>query len=309
MNKENRYPRRRQWPDVELPTPRVSYWRYELIAGGWLVPQLGTLKLAPPPAELHLREMREVDAGDPEALRQLCEEVGEVVDYGTPWSGVVGRRKLPEVAMAHAIAQADNIGDQLGLPEADWDSRPAEAVHAREVGLRVASVRLLVEHTRLYLAGDRVAPVWQRVGAFDEDPFWTKHDEQLASALGERPLADESPEVVGWARFAGYLNDGLEEFSPRLLAFNIESEPDFGDVVTAYGAACALIFNDLRDGNPYRVCADETCGRLFRRQLGRSKGVNKPRSSGVEFCTWAHARNQSRRERRRAERAAAGEES
>ena len=79
----------------------------------------------------------------------------------------------------------------------------------------------------------------------------------------------------------------------------IESEPDTSDVITAFGAACSFVFNDLRDQIPYKYCAYEKCGQLFKRQLGRAEGKNKPRSSGVRYCTWRHALNQSRDERKR----------
>jgi len=74
------------------------------------------------------------------------------------------------------------------------------------------------------------------------------------------------------------------------------------DVVNAYTAACVLIFNDLVEGGPYLTCGDETCGRIFRRQLGRSGGTYN-RTEGVAYCTPQHARNQSPRERRRRARA------
>ena len=212
--------------------------------------------------------------------------------------GVVSPVVLDHVARPHAQIQADKLGEALGLPTSEWDRRPPGGVHLREVALRVDYVRLFVDHARLALEGKPTSPAWQRIGAFDEDAM-SEQDEAMAVMLGERPLGDESPETVAWARFAGWLNIGLSELSPRILTFHVASEPDPSDVVTAFTAACAQVFNDLRDQLPYKVCADETCGRLFRRQLGRSKGLNKPRSSGVEYCTWAHARNQSRRERRR----------
>jgi hypothetical protein len=69
---------------------------------------------------------------------------------------------------------------------------------------------------------------------------------------------------------------------------------------------CSRIFDDLRDGQPYKVCTDETSGRIFVDNWGDQEARNRPRSSGVEYCTWSHARNQSRRERRRETRANRG---
>jgi hypothetical protein len=305
MKKENRYPPT-HWPDTELPAGRIDGGRFQLDDGGWISRELMSFDLRPPPLELHLREMREVDPASPDGLRGLCDLVGAPLDWGQPWRGVTSPRMLPHIAQVHAQRQADNLGDQLDLPPANWSSRPARAFHVREVALRVALVRLLVDHVDSALSGADTAPVWQRAGFFEEDAL-TQHEEAASELVGERPLSDESSETVAWARFAEALNEGLSEFSPRLLTLNIESEPDTSDVVTAYAASCAHLFNDLRDQVPYRRCADETCGRLFRRQIGRSKGINKPRATGVDFCTHRHAMNQSRRDRKRA--ALSGKES
>jgi hypothetical protein len=311
MAKKNRYPivSAPMWPDAELPLPRVELRRFNLSESGWLTPEFGTLGFGYPPVELHLREMRDVDVADPSELRELCETVGTPVDPARPWVGVVSGGVFDKLKAGYAQRTADNIGNQLDLPVVEWSERgddlPVDAIHVREVAVRVVFVRLMVEHVRRALAGQPTAPGWQSAGAFNDD-FMTTHDEAAALARGERPLAEESPETVAWARFAGFLNDGLSEISPRLLTFGIESEPDTGDVHTSFAAACVQIFNDVRDRQPYRVCEDETCGRLFRRQLGRSEGKNRVRSSGVKFCTHRHAMNQARRERRRDARAAKG---
>lgn len=306
MNKQNRYPLPQGWPDLELPLPRVRLWRLTLSSDGWLIPEgLTGGYLDQPPPELHLREMRDVSTSDPAALRDLCQEVGEPLLSANPAIGVVGRAARPHLAIAHAQAQADNAGNQLGLPPANWGERPPLSVHVREVALRVEYTRLLVQHARLALLGQPTAPVWQRAGFFHEDAV-SVAEEAIAEAAGFAALGDERPETVAWARFSGLLNDGLAELSPRLLGLDIESEPDVSDVASSYAAACSRIFNDLRERRPYKVCADETCRRIFRRQLGRSEGKNRPRSTGVEYCTWSHARNQSRRERRREARDSRG---
>lgn len=307
MNQKNRYPTRgrlwRMWPDAELPMPRTARYDWELTDDGWLLPQPSG-EDAEPPIELHLREMREVDSRSPEQLRDLCGVVGAVVHTSHPYRGVVSSDLGLHLWLGAAQLFADNIGDQLGLPVADWERRKLlslsteePVVHVREVAARVETVRVLVDHAELALAGERTAEVWRRLGVFNDDAL-TEHDDHLSRARGVRPRSEErDPERLAWAEFRETLNYGLTEFSPRLIAA-IESEPQTDDVTTAFAAACAMVFNDLRDGIPYKRCKDETCGRLFRRQIGRSENKNKPRSSGVEFCTWAHARNQWRRDKR-----------
>jgi hypothetical protein len=67
--------------------------------------------------------------------------------------------------------------------------------------------------------------------------------------------------------------------------------------------AMLQLVNDLAEEVPYLRCANESCGRLFVRQRGRTEhGGNRMR--GVMYCSNTCARAQYQRERRRRDRAA-----
>src|SRR3954449_7852564 len=67
-----------------------------------------------------------------------------------------------------------------------------------------------------------------------------------------------------------------------------------GDVfTTVYGVAWLQLVNDLAEGTPMRVCANETCQRSFLRQLGRSL-YGQNRTEGIRYCSAECAKAQAR---------------
>lgn len=218
-----------------------------------------------------------------------------MLDSANPSVGVSSPGTIASIAeRMHELTTA-NIASQLGLPvPTDWRSRPPVATHVSEAAARLIFMRRMVEHVDDALAQRATAPGWQRIGFLDlerEDAF-----------PGERPLSEEHPETLAWYFFANMLNQGLTRVGPRLVPPDLDAAPYLGDIVDAFTAGCVMVFNDLHERIPYRRCADETCGRIFRRQVGRSEGAFS-RSEGVSYCSPQHARNQSQRERRRRARA------
>src|SRR4051794_20917729 len=67
-----------------------------------------------------------------------------------------------------------------------------------------------------------------------------------------------------------------------------------GDVfTTVYGVAWLQLVNDLAEGTPMRVCANETCQRSSLRQLGRSL-YGQNRTEGIRYCSAECAKAQAR---------------
>lgn len=296
------------WPgDQTLPVPTLRRFdALELTDDGWITPvdYINSVPaLVEPPPEMHLREFRDCDIRSPESLRDLLLAVGQID------SRAGGHPEHVSMQDWNYRRSIQGIAEQLGFPVPDFAVRPdwSDAIHVAEVAFCVDIVRALGEHVDLALSMEATSPVWQRRGLLEESEAM-----KLIHRVGPDRTAfeDELPETIAWKCFSDFINPGLAELSPRVVPPHLDSEPDFEHVKDAWVASCVLLFNDLAEGIPYKRCADETCGRVFRFQLGRATRHDRAgRSHGVVYCSPGHARNQSQRERRRAARAAVQRES
>ena len=99
------------------------------------------------------------------------------------------------------------------------------------------------------------------------------------------------------------LEAALKSYSPRVFFSPVPaSVPRPTARGMAYVRCCVELYNHIVEGAVYRVCANETCGRLFVRQKGRARhGFH--RLEGVLYHHSSCARAQTQREYRRRKRA------
>ncbi len=150
------------------------------------------------------------------------------------------------------------------------------------------------------------------------------------SMVWENPLVVDALEKFGaetwWDEEAMHeflsetLRDALQNYSPQLLApeylsargddraAGFHNAVNYGHSIRDSGGlfavCCIELFNHIAEGEVYKTCANERCGRWFVRQQGRS-AHNQRRRTGVKFCSYACSRastqrayNQRKREQR-----------
>jgi hypothetical protein len=274
------------WPGTPVPVPLVSSVTQVERDGQWLLLRLGDM--VEPPPELHLREFHGTPAGDLDALAELCK-----LGFIRPLSAYQPYRDLPLVTNDVWVRALHDVESKLWPDQPSWLGQEAErhdiegrhhsghAVHAAEVALRVRIVQRATDHLLAHLDGKPVAPAW-------------------------RDCKDDSH---AWNEFVRFTDAALKDFHVRV---DVEVETDGRPLVkrnpdetytTLYGAAMLQIVNHLAANEQVRICANETCRRLFLRQLGRSI-YGGHRKTGILYCSSDCARAQYQREKRRRDKAA-----
>jgi len=254
--------------------------------GHWLLPNLDVSRptvLAYLPPEVYLRQFRDTPADDLDALTELCKLGWIVLLHQPPYrdlpvkSDEVWKRSLADLETTLWPGQRLWVGDEAERGEIRRHHRNLDLgppVHAAEVAWRVRAVQRATDHLLAYLHSEPVAPAWR----------------------------DCEDNLDAWRNFIQFTGAALRDLHVRVELETIErSQPP--DETSLYSAAMLQLVNDLAANETVRTCANETCGRPFVRQLGRS-AYGGHRRSGTRYCSNTCAQAQYQREKRRRDRAA-----
>jgi hypothetical protein len=252
------------WPDAPLKAPRVELTETaDVDADGWISWRWSGPRPDARPLrdEVVLRELSDVDPSDPGSLLAFAYEHG-------------------------VISQSAKA--RLGYDLRDMKRRDGK-LHIVELGLYVRHAQALAWHWIAYADDGRVMDAWERAGLAHAD-------------RRVRPTVEED---MAWAWFTAAINAGLQGLPPHVMSFtrlpgggHIEyGAPD----VDLYTGLCVQLFNLMVEDGPIRTCANERCGKRFRRQRGRAV-YGQYRTEGVRFCSRECAKAQGERERRRRQR-------
>jgi hypothetical protein len=256
------------WPGPPVPVPEVDRWDVEL--RGDFLHYLGPIAAVAPPSELYLREARDMDPTDPEALADFTQSWGLLTGVGPtiferlPTDVTAGGPFPTLLAKAERFAQAEKLRSDF-------------VVAAEAASWHLRAIRAMTIHWAIHLEGGDVREAWVGEGL-------------------------EHPQTRGkaWLWFQSYLNAGLQPFH-----VNVHVHVDDHEYTTigmrppsAYAVMCLQLANTIAEETPFRRCGNETCGRLFVRQRGRAR-YGQHRTKGVMFCSANCAHAQKQREYRR----------
>lgn len=231
-------------------------------------------EMAPPPPELYLRQARQVDLENPQALLEFVRSVG-----GVPWV-LEDRDLFPETKEARARF-AYNRSRRYSEPQ--FIAGRGHGVHLDEVAYRLRVLDVLGRHAVAYRRGEYLAPVWQEAYA--------------KTGRG----GDVKTEEDAWREFGYHAGQALRVFHVRVQVCT-DSGHELGrqGIATFLEVGVLQIVNDLADEVDYLTCPN--CGTVFARQVGGSTHFS--RSTGVTYCSLrcgTNARVRAYRARKRAE--------
>jgi hypothetical protein len=327
------------WPGSPIPVPAVlvpasvTVMDREGEAGGPILvvnepDENNECLLSDPPDELYLREIRDLDVGNPDAVAAFTQKYGRL--------GLPKWKEMPEVYTTElyewdALADIDSRRwDYCQSLEGyggdiDWDYAPLS-----EAALYVQLIRDMTrvwEYTTGMLSFSQVVEQWEsrlwyRVGK-DYSLVLRKLGKELVpyqeELLGEEhPIRGELPEEIvvehpeepaDLYRFLDeFLGAALQAFHVRPLIYETEirgGSRSPGKMisrsspwVSLYGALCLQLANHIAE---YRTC--QKCGRLFYRQQGRARfGQHHTKGERLpQYCSWScsHAAAQAQYKKRK----------
>ena len=243
------------------------------------------------PDELYLRELKDIDLDDPEAI------VAFTNTFGRLGHSIVSQKLLAGLVPISDQQRIRMLGhrppDETSLPWDKWFREIDESDHLEPFGQM--ENRLInewgLQHVDTFrswaLSFRHIADVVER----DTKGTATTDELVAAGSLLDKLLEPFYPSVIGP--------------DPTLIDDYPPHDP-FADRMPRLENILALqVFNHIAAGDVYQVCENETCRPRFVHQQGRSRS-GRHRGTGVIYCSTNCADSQASREYHRRKKAEKG---
>jgi hypothetical protein len=270
-----------QWPASSLPIPQVAILHFDPLGDGvYRVDEMRHVpRMVDVPEELYLREFMDLETSNEEQVVGFLRQFGffgiGVDDVGTAEGYRLLRRIEPAIA-PHLT------------PDETMEQR--SVLHIDEVRLHILTLRDVIRAWQVFV-GARSIDSFAAESRLRTTRYMLSESQLRFYGRDQHDAAMDLLETC--------LNNGLRPFSAHVDLIPADTSthvrPRFR--CDLYAAMCLQLFNHMLARSGYHVCRNESCGRLFVHQRGRSK--TQHRSKGVEFCSPPCAWAQLQRERRR----------
>ena len=287
------------WPGERVRVPAVApldrceVHDREGVAGGPFLLLGRSRELNELPDELYLRELRNLDVTDADAMARFCERYGRLSTYYFDEIPNFERTRHPKDSpLYHRLMD-------LRFAHADWlraqgEKFPYEFTAVESLEETAMYVTLVRDMTRVWqyhqgmLTFDEVVAAWENKLQF----FYDASDEHTWSPQSTEDL---------YLFLGDHLGAALVSFHVRPLIHKEDEEENelrWGErPVTLYAALCLQLANHMAEKADYRTC--KKCGTLFVRQQGRAE-IGQYRTGGeLFFCSKRCAHSYTQREYRK----------
>ena len=273
------------WPGTVLATPKLRPMYGVEIQGDWIAwPVQGWQNPVELPHDFYLRELMEIEPSDLHAVADMMTQFGLFFDFEQRGIAEDFRIEIPEPSQVS------------GDPDA-----VDPTFHKDEVRLHLELAQDAIRTWMALQYPDSYERL-QELAAPDLTDEHFKYFVHNSSGPKEDLTRDHFEEVtlsVRLLRLTETMNSALSGMHVGAIrsVFGHE-EKHLPGYHTIYSTSFLQLYNHMVEQAPFKNCANETCGRAFVRQRGRSQ-YDQNRLGGVKYCSRNCARAQAQRELRR----------
>lgn len=247
-------------------------------------------------------ELYALDLDDSAAIRRFVERYGVLGVHSLVWGSEHCHHYMGFPWQPHFTLATKELANHIGRGgrlDSWWECEAefrfgAECIRDMTTAWRVANSEL-----------DANEAVWLcRCWENAVDPIASEDNEPEIRAFF-REQAPRFYEATPGLVLTFGMEDSLKPFSPRIATFEDEmlARPDpeenpYGGEIPLFSVLCLELYNHIAEQASYRRCENETCGRFFVRQSGRSEH-GQYRTRGVKYCSAECSRRQAQRAYRR----------